>query len=723
MAEKKRQFTQKDVNDQKAFLTDWYSKRNTFGMDVDRAGILNQINGIGSFVPIVETSMIDDDPGVDGKYYPGENKIELLYDVNPFVLKHEMNHASRRKSHLSNISDAIIYRQNLKPVAQYADEFRGSQLKYGIMNDEPVNSYAYFADPKEGQTRLMKLRKEAGFKPDQTVTEKDLDNYFKKYKNEHSEINELLEVTKDRKSLLNMLNLMSSTGNNKNKLVAKNGGVVNKPSDRVLLGTSNAKHILQANKKLNFVNRALNNKTAPTLDNGDGSHSTHSMTWATGEDGQAYVYPTVIQRKRSKTLERLDPKDAYKYAMETGEYILMSEDMVDDFSKWGYKAGAGYPYNTYENSLPQYETGGIVNTPNVEAEGGEVLQLPDGNTLTLNGPSHKQGGIDLDVPNGSIIFSDSLGIKDEDGKFRTLADRKKAREKELTKLEKLLSIRKDPLLKNSMKRMKERIEREEAADLQFQDAFNRSNGTGEYAEGQVKAETGASIGGVQGALGAVSSLAGVYGSLKNASELGDWYANRPKMPNFYEDFGLKSMEKYNELKTNLETQKTSAMNMIEKKLQAQQQNTAAKIDAAGGTLNLKRALRASSKLSSDSAYADAYTALESDYASKLADIGGQEADMLAKRDQAVAMGAAAAFGDQQDAYDTFHSAKTQNTQDTLSSVMNVGQSIADGIKYNDNKSMMEEYLKIYGSKNTVGDTSTSFIPPGIAINTKSFSFA
>ena len=49
---------------------------------------------------------------------------------------------------------------------------------------------------------------------------------------------------------------------------------------------------------------------------------------------------------------------------------------------------------------------------NVEIEGGEFLILPDGTTEIAKGPSHKKGGINTILPEGTKVFSNHLKPKD-----------------------------------------------------------------------------------------------------------------------------------------------------------------------------------------------------------------------------------------------------------------------------------------------------------------------
>ena len=108
----------------------------------------------------------------------------------------------------------------------------------------------------------------------------------------------------------------------------------------------------------------------------------------------------------------------------------------------------------------------------VEVEGGEMYETPQGETGEFQGPSHEQGGIPMevgeDVPEGTKIYSDRLKVGKE-----TLAERKEARERKIANLEKIAS---QPLLdsavKNATQRKMQSIQKEEMADLQFQEQVN-----------------------------------------------------------------------------------------------------------------------------------------------------------------------------------------------------------------------------------------------------------
>ena len=108
----------------------------------------------------------------------------------------------------------------------------------------------------------------------------------------------------------------------------------------------------------------------------------------------------------------------------------------------------------------------------VEVEGGEMYETPQGQVGEFEGPSHEQGGIPLevgeDVEEGTKVYSDRLKVGD-----KTLAERKATREKQIANLEKIASQSLvDQAVKNAAQRKMMAIQKEEAADLQFQEQVN-----------------------------------------------------------------------------------------------------------------------------------------------------------------------------------------------------------------------------------------------------------
>ena len=107
----------------------------------------------------------------------------------------------------------------------------------------------------------------------------------------------------------------------------------------------------------------------------------------------------------------------------------------------------------------------------VELEGGEMFQIPGmGTGQEVLGPSHGQGGVDMELPEGTSVYSDRITV---DGK--TLADRKKSRDRKITKLDKLLDDNpSDQLVKNTAKRKRISIDAEDEFDKSIMDSLSKS---------------------------------------------------------------------------------------------------------------------------------------------------------------------------------------------------------------------------------------------------------
>ena len=118
----------------------------------------------------------------------------------------------------------------------------------------------------------------------------------------------------------------------------------------------------------------------------------------------------------------------------------------------------------------------------VEVEGKEVVETPNGEIGEVKGPSHEQGGVDAHLPQGTKIYSKRVEKFGE-----SMAERKMARERRTTNLEKLLSENKDDIaIKNTHSRSIQALEREEAEDLKTQEMYGMMAAIQEYAYGTNK---------------------------------------------------------------------------------------------------------------------------------------------------------------------------------------------------------------------------------------------
>lgn len=124
--------------------------------------------------------------------------------------------------------------------------------------------------------------------------------------------------------------------------------------------------------------------------------------------------------------------------------------------------------NTFSNT---FGLGGIANNIPIEAEGGELLETPNGSIKELRGPSHEQGGIDLIVPQDTEFFSKR--VLGNNG--LSMADRKRNREKKILKIQKLIEKEPNNLsLKKTLNKIKKDNEIEEQQDLQFMELLKSS---------------------------------------------------------------------------------------------------------------------------------------------------------------------------------------------------------------------------------------------------------
>ena len=119
----------------------------------------------------------------------------------------------------------------------------------------------------------------------------------------------------------------------------------------------------------------------------------------------------------------------------------------------------------------QFAKGGTVNNPRVEVEGQEVAELPNGQVGEFQGPSHEDGGIKMNLPEGTDIYSKRIKVEG-----KTMAERKLSREKKIKTLEKL--IEKNPLdktLRQTLKKIQENNTFLDEKDMLIQNTLHSYN--------------------------------------------------------------------------------------------------------------------------------------------------------------------------------------------------------------------------------------------------------
>jgi len=125
--------------------------------------------------------------------------------------------------------------------------------------------------------------------------------------------------------------------------------------------------------------------------------------------------------------------------------------------------------------MRKYAKGGVVQAPNVEVEGEEAYELPNGEIGVIEGDKHTQDtdgdgqyGVPLNVPEGTKFYSAQIKKAN-----KTMAKRKIAREKKIAKLEAAFKERPfDVILKTTLERLKEKTAIEEQGDMAIQESAN-----------------------------------------------------------------------------------------------------------------------------------------------------------------------------------------------------------------------------------------------------------
>jgi hypothetical protein len=111
------------------------------------------------------------------------------------------------------------------------------------------------------------------------------------------------------------------------------------------------------------------------------------------------------------------------------------------------QAGAINPYQSTFKIGGTFKGKKFGGKPNAEVEGGEILITPDGSSTNVNGPSHAQGGVDLQLPNNTMILSDKVKI----GKGQTAADVARPYTSKINKAQEVVNGNATKLAKQSAK--------------------------------------------------------------------------------------------------------------------------------------------------------------------------------------------------------------------------------------------------------------------------------
>lgn len=148
---------------------------------------------------------------------------------------------------------------------------------------------------------------------------------------------------------------------------------------------------------------------------------------------------------------------------------LITDLTADDSDDFGVEIDYDDYLNADEN---QYALGGEIEEEiPVEVEGGEILQTPDGEIQEVEGPRHEEGGVKMDLPEATQVFSDR--VLGADGK--TMAERKKDRDTRVSKLQAKLDKNPDDLnLKKTLRTTLDAFQKIEEKDLAYMEQMNNA---------------------------------------------------------------------------------------------------------------------------------------------------------------------------------------------------------------------------------------------------------
>lgn len=205
------------ISSDKAWLQDWYGNRKIPNEQIQEKYLDSKYdyNERARSIPkVTKKEIIDNNPNLTGQYNPDTGELSLTPKAKPYVFTHEANH------YITDIDTPMndIHKQLVDS---------GKKNKADIKDPEYQKNYNYLNDPDEVHARIQVLRKEAGIKPDQVVTPQDLNTFFKTYKGDNGNINDLYKTMKPD-GLLNLLNYMAvneGVDQDENISYAKNGGL------------------------------------------------------------------------------------------------------------------------------------------------------------------------------------------------------------------------------------------------------------------------------------------------------------------------------------------------------------------------------------------------------------------------------------------------------------------------------------------------------------------
>ena len=243
-----------DQNEAQAFLTNWYQNRGKLFDNPESANLeetedykawMNKVlptiqQRTKSYPAPMYQQVIEDDPSVMGMYVEGKNpQVILKESLKKNPREKTITETHEYSTFLTDPMQKFVYPAHNKIIEEnfksYDDVVKG---KSGKEEEEVGAFYDYVTDPQQDNVHsyLMNARRIFNVKPDQVVTEDDVNKWLEKANSEgmldknspnyNDELYILFNMSKGKKGLSNLFNYMVSnkSGSDNSLTMAKLGG-------------------------------------------------------------------------------------------------------------------------------------------------------------------------------------------------------------------------------------------------------------------------------------------------------------------------------------------------------------------------------------------------------------------------------------------------------------------------------------------------------------------
>lgn len=197
-----------DIQNEINWLENWYTNRKVSNpvlnkqIEQERASRLSNLKKPYT----ISNKQEDIGEGNVASYTPGDRVFNIPDNLDQGTALHETTHMSDDFFRPTSDFESKVIKKSMPARVRV-------KKAYGYTKKDTQDYFDYMTDPGEVKARLMQLRKKAGFKPDQIVTEQELQKFFDDTEGEpDSNIDELMDFIRSggkknfNKKVLNLLN-------------------------------------------------------------------------------------------------------------------------------------------------------------------------------------------------------------------------------------------------------------------------------------------------------------------------------------------------------------------------------------------------------------------------------------------------------------------------------------------------------------------------------------